>query len=227
MSRLRGRPPTVRPNSRSITPAFEQETRRSHGPGSLTALGNTWTEFWGNLVAGQSGVGLVRAFDPSQLTSHIAAEVKDFDPDALIGRRDARRMDRYAQFAVAAAREAIEDANFPDDADTRDETGVIVATGIGGMITIQETVTKARALETTAKISPFFVPMLMANAAPAQISMMHRFRGPIYAVSSACASSNDAIAVAYDQVASGVARAVVTGGAEATVSTLQWAASIR
>jgi 3-oxoacyl-[acyl-carrier-protein] synthase II len=188
------------------------------GLGAVTALGNTRAEFWASILAGKSGVGPVTAFDASELSSQIAAEVKGFDPDAAIGRRDARRMDRYAQFAFVAAREAIADANFPDDVEVRDNTGVIVATGIGGMITIQETVSKSRALGTTTKISPFFIPMLMANAAPAQISMAYRFRGPLYAVSSACASSNDAIAVAYDQIARGDATAMITGGAEATVS---------
>jgi 3-oxoacyl-[acyl-carrier-protein] synthase II len=143
--------------------------------------------------------------------------VKDFNADDLIGRRDARRMDRYAQFAWVAAQEAIADAKFPEDKEIRDQTGVIVASGIGGIITIQDNVTKARALGTAGRITPFFIPMLMSNAAPAQISMRYKFRGPMYAVSSACASSNDAFGVSFEMIASGRVPAMITGGSEATI----------
>ncbi len=190
------------------------------GMGAVTPLGNTREEFWAALVAGKSGVATVTAFDAKAagLKSQIAAEVKNFNPDDRIGRRDARRMDRFAQFAFVAAREAIEDAAFPDDKELRDETGVVVASGIGGIITIQDTVTKARAAGTAGRITPFFVPMLMGNSASAQISMRYGFRGPMFAVSSACASSNDALGVAYDMIVHGKARAIVSGGAEATVT---------
>jgi 3-oxoacyl-[acyl-carrier-protein] synthase II len=189
------------------------------GMGAVTPLGNTRDAFWEALIAGKSGVARVTAFDAKAagLKAQIAAEVKDFNPDDLIGRRDARRMDRYAQFAVVAAREAIADAKFPDDAELRASTGVVVASGIGGIITIQDNVTKARALGTAGRITPFFVPMLMSNAAPAHISMLHHFRGPMFAVSSACASSNDAFGVAYDLMQAGKARAMITGGSEATI----------
>jgi 3-oxoacyl-[acyl-carrier-protein] synthase II len=189
------------------------------GMGAVTPLGNTRDAFWEGLIAGKSGVARVTHFDAKAagLKAQIAAEVKGFNPDDLIGRRDARRMDRYAQFAVVAAREAIEDAKFPDDAELRAETGVVVASGIGGIITIQDNVTKARALGTAGRITPFFVPMLMSNAAPAQISMFHKFRGPMFAVSSACASSNDAFGVAFDLMQLGKARAMITGGSEATI----------
>ena len=190
--------------------------------GAVTPLGNTREEFWRRLIAGESGVAKVTAFDAKAagLKAQIAAEVKGFDADALIGRRDARRMDRYAQFAYVAAAEAIADAKFPDDdAELKEETGVVVASGIGGIITVQDTVTKARALGAAGagRISPFFIPMLMSNAAPAQISMKFGFRGPMYAVSSACASSNDAFGVAYEMILHGKARAMITGGAEATI----------
>jgi 3-oxoacyl-[acyl-carrier-protein] synthase II len=190
------------------------------GLGAVTPLGNTRDEFWRRLIAGESGVGPVTAYDVESagLKARIAAEVRGFEPDALIGRRDARRMDRYAQFAFVAAREALADAQFPEDQAIRDNTGVIVASGIGGIITIQDTVTKAREMKTASRVSPFFIPMLMSNAGPAQISMKERFRGPMYAVSSACASSNDAIAIAYDMIARGDADAMVTGGSEATIT---------
>ncbi|MBC5809791.1 MAG: beta-ketoacyl-ACP synthase II [Candidatus Eremiobacteraeota bacterium] len=190
------------------------------GLGAVTPIGNTRDELWRALLAGESGVAKVTAFDveAAGLRSQIAAEVKNFEPDALLGRREARRMDRYAQFANVAAREALADAAFPTDQTLRDRTGVIVATGIGGIITMQDTVSKAREMKTASRISPFFVPMLMGNAAPAQISMREKFRGPMFAVSSACASSNDAIGIAYDAIARGDALAMVTGGCEATIT---------
>jgi 3-oxoacyl-[acyl-carrier-protein] synthase II len=156
-------------------------------------------------------------FDTSKLPTRMAAEVKDFNPDQLFGRRDARRMDRYAQMALAAAREAIADAKLPEDPDVRDRTGAIVATGIGGIITIEDTTFEIGPKEAWDRVSPFFVPMLMGNAASAQISMNYGLRGPVFAVSSACASANDAFCVAFDKIVLGEAVAIVTGGSEAAV----------
>ncbi len=187
------------------------------GLGAVTPLGNTVDLFWQALITGQSGVGPITAFDSSKLRTHIAAEVKGFDADRLIGRKEARRMDRYAQFASVAADAAIADARLPEDPAVRSETGVIIATGIGGIITVEDT---TRAVAPTAafdRISPFFVPMLMANAASGNVSMKHGLRGPTFSVASACASSNDAMAVAYMKIAFGDAIAIVTGGSEATV----------
>ncbi|MDB5094609.1 MAG: Beta-ketoacyl synthase, partial [Candidatus Eremiobacteraeota bacterium] len=187
------------------------------GLGAITPLGNSCEAFWDGLIAGRSGVGPIQAFDPGKLTTKIAAEVRDFDPDALFGRRDARRMDRYAQFALAAAREAMADANLPEDADVRERTGAIVGTGIGGIITVENTTFEVGPEKKWDRISPFFVPMLMANAASAQISMTYGLKGPLFAVSSACASANDAMAIAFDKIMLGEAVAIVTGGSEATV----------
>jgi 3-oxoacyl-[acyl-carrier-protein] synthase II len=187
------------------------------GIGAVTPLGNTRDAFWEALVTGRSGVGLITAYDSAKLHTHIAAEVKDFDPDALLGRKEARRMDRYAHFAAVAATEALADANFPEDPAVRARTGAIVASGIGGIITVEDTVLAVAPERAWDRISPFFVPMLMSNAAAAHISMAHGLRGPAFSVASACASSNDALAVAYDKVALGQAIAVVTGGSEATI----------
>jgi 3-oxoacyl-[acyl-carrier-protein] synthase II len=187
------------------------------GLGAITPLGNSSAAFWESLIAGRSGVAPIAAFEPGRLTTKIAAEVKDFDPDALFGRRDARRMDRYAQFALAAAREAMADANLPEDPEVREQIGSIVGTGIGGIITVENCVIEVGPEKKWDRISPFFVPMLMANAASAQISMTYGLKGPIFAVSSACASANDAIATSYDKIILGDAVAVVTGGSEATV----------
>jgi len=187
------------------------------GIGAVTPLGNTREVFWDALISGRSGVALIAAYDSAKLHTHIAAEVKDFDPDALIGRREARRMDRYAHFAFIAAQEAIADAGLPEDADVRRNTGCIIASGIGGIITVEDTVIAVGPTKAWDRISPFFVPMLMSNAAAAHVSMAHGLRGPVFSVASACASSNDAFAVAFDKIALGQAIAVVTGGSEATV----------
>ncbi len=187
------------------------------GLGAITPLGNSREAFWEALVAGRSGVGPVTAFDAHKLTTRIAAEVKDFDAGALLGKRESRRMDRYAQMALAAAGEAIADAKFPEDPDVRARTGAIVATGIGGIITIENTTFEVGPKQSWDRISPFFVPMLMGNAASAQISMTYGLRGPVFAVSSACASANDAFVIAYDKIVLGETVAVVTGGSEAAV----------
>ena len=188
------------------------------GLGAVTPLGNSREAFWEGLVAGRSGVAPITAFDTSTIPTKIAAEVKDFDPDKLIGRREARRMDRYAQMALVAAREALEDASFPDDGEVRARTGAIVASGIGGLLTIEETTFAIGTSEKYDRISPFFVPMLMSNAAAAHISMASGLRGPVFAVASACASANDALSIAVDKIALGEAVAVVAGGSEATVA---------
>jgi 3-oxoacyl-[acyl-carrier-protein] synthase II len=190
------------------------------GLGAVTPLGNNREEFWRRLCAGESGVGPITAFDASDFTTRFAAEVKDFSGEQLIGKKEARRMDRYAQFAFVAAREAIEDAKLPDDPDTRARVGVVLGTGIGGIQTFWQMSDRAHEIGTWAKTSPFFIPMLMSNAAPAHISMAHGFRGPIYATASACASANDAIASAYNFVANGDAVAMITGGTEATITPL-------
>ncbi|HEY4439651.1 MAG TPA: beta-ketoacyl-ACP synthase II, partial [Candidatus Elarobacter sp.] len=187
------------------------------GLGAITPLGNSSAAFWESLIAGRSGAGPITAFEPVRLATKIAAEVKNFDPDALFGRRDARRMDRFAQFALAAAREAMDDAKLPEDPEIRQEIGAIVGSGIGGIATVESCTIEVGPERKWDRISPFFVPMLMANAASAQISMTYGLRGPLFAVSSACASANDALATSYDKIILGDALGVVTGGSEATV----------
>ncbi len=190
------------------------------GLGAVTPLGNSREEFWRRLIAGESGVGPITAFDASDFSTRIAAEVKDFDAEALIGRKEARRMDRFSQFAFVAAREAIEDAQLPRDQSFRDRVGAIIGTGIGGIITFWQQADRAYASGTWSRTSPFFIPMLMANAAPAHLSMTYGFRGPLFSAASACASANDAIVTAFNAIVSGDALAMITGGAEATISPL-------
>jgi 3-oxoacyl-[acyl-carrier-protein] synthase II len=190
------------------------------GLGAVTPVGNTRDEFWRRLIAGESGIAPITAFDASDFDARIAGEVKDFKPEELIGRKEARRMDRFTQFAFVAAREAIEDANLPDDAEFKQRVGGVIGTGIGGIITFWLNSDKANENGTWAKVTPFFIPMLMANAAPAHISMAYGYQGPFFAAASACASANDAICTAYNAIARGDAVAMIAGGSEATVSPL-------
>jgi len=190
------------------------------GLGAVTPLGNTRDEFWRQLIAGVSGVGPITAFDASDYTTRIAAEVKDFQPEGVLGKKDARRLDRFAQFAIVAAVEAIDDAKLPVDSDAKDHIGVVLGTGIGGINTFWQQSIKAAEQGTWARTSPFFIPMLMSNAASAHISMRYGFRGPVYAASSACASANDAIVCAYNHIVNGDAVAMITGGTEATIAPL-------
>jgi 3-oxoacyl-[acyl-carrier-protein] synthase II len=190
------------------------------GLGAVTPLGNSTPEFWRRLVAGESGVAPITAFDASDFATHFAAEVKDFAPDEIIGKKEVRRLDRFAQFAIVAAHEALADAALPDNAEFKERVGSVLGTGIGGIITFWQQSIKAAEVGTWAKTSPFFIPMLMGNAAPANISMRYGFKGPVFAASSACASANDAIVVAYNYIVNGDADAMVTGGTEATVAPL-------
>ncbi|MGZ3496568.1 MAG: beta-ketoacyl-ACP synthase II [Vulcanimicrobiaceae bacterium] len=190
------------------------------GLGAVTPLGNTTDEFWRRLVAGESGVGPITAFDASDFTTRFAAEVKDFDADALVGKKEAKRMDRFAQYALVAAREAIEDAQLPQDEAFKERVGSVLGTGIGGILTFWHASEVANKNGTWSKVTPFFIPMLMANAAPAHISMQYGFRGPFFSAASACASANDAIITAYNYIVNGDCDAMVAGGTEATISPL-------
>ena len=190
------------------------------GLGAVTPLGNTTQEFWRRLVAGESGVGPITAFDASDFATRFAAEVKDFDADSLIGRREARRMDRFSQYALVAAREAIADAKLPEDQEFKNRVGAILGTGIGGILTFWHNSDVASKNGTWSKVTPFFIPMLMANASAAHISMQFGFRGPFFSAASACASANDAIITAYNYVVLGDCDAMIAGGTEATISPL-------
>jgi 3-oxoacyl-[acyl-carrier-protein] synthase II len=190
------------------------------GLGAVTPVGNTRDDFWRRLLAGESGIGPITAFDASDFITRIAGEVKDWDPERLIGRKEARRMDRFTQFALVAAREAIEDAKLPDDPEFKLRVGGVIGSGIGGIITFWLNSDKANENGTWSKVTPFFIPMLMTNAAPAHISMTFGYQGPFFAAASACASANDAICTAYNAIAYGDAVAMITGGSEATVSPL-------
>jgi 3-oxoacyl-[acyl-carrier-protein] synthase II len=190
------------------------------GLGAVTPLGNTRVEFWRRLLAGESGIGPITAFDATLFTTRIAGEVKDFDPEALIGKKESRRMDRFSQFALVAAKEAIADAALPEERDFKDRVGAVIGTGIGGIDTFRRESAQAAEVGNWTRTSPFFIPMLMGNAAPAHVSMAYGYRGPFFSVASACASANDAIVTAYNSIAYGDTLAMITGGSEACISPL-------
>ena len=188
------------------------------GVGSVNPLAHTMRETWPRLKAGESGVDRISRFDPVELglETHIAGEVKGFDPTDRMDARAARRMDRFGHLGVAAAGEAIAASGLVVDDHNRDRIGVLFATGVGGLETIvkQEDMRQTRGPK---RVSPLSVPMLMPNAAAGNIGMQHGIRGLGMALASACASSNDAIGMALAAIQMGWADAVVAGGAEAYV----------
>jgi 3-oxoacyl-[acyl-carrier-protein] synthase II len=189
------------------------------GLGAITPLGNSVPEFWSNVVAGKSGVGDITLFDASHLPTRFAAEVRGFDAPALMGKKEARKADRFAQFAIVAAKQALTDSGLAISDANRDEIGVVMGSGIGGITTI-ENQHKVMLDQGAGRLSPFFIPMLISNIAPGIISMNMNVRGPTYTTVSACASSNNAIGEAYRAVQLGEAEAMICGGSEAPISPL-------
>ncbi|HEY7981798.1 MAG TPA: beta-ketoacyl-ACP synthase II [Candidatus Eremiobacteraceae bacterium] len=189
------------------------------GLGAVTPLGNTVPEFWANVVAGKSGVREITLFDASAMPTRIAGEVRGFEPGELIGKKEARRMDRFAQFAFVAAREAVADSNLVITDDNRDRIGVIFASGIGGILTLEDQ-HKLLLDRGPDRVSPFFIPMLMGNSAPGQISIALNVHGPTQTTVSACASSNNAIGDAYRMIVHDDADVIVSGGSEAAITPL-------
>lgn len=189
------------------------------GLGAVTPLGNDVPTLWEALVAGRSGVGLTTCFDISDMEVRIAAEVKDFDPVALFDRRMARRNDRFTLFALAAARQAIADANLEFDDNLKQTTGVFIGSAIGGIITLLK---NYDALQSSGprRVSPFMVPMMMPNAASATVAITHGLRGPNLSVASACATGTHAIGEAAEVIRRGQAEVMVCGGSEAVITRL-------
>ncbi|MEI8059199.1 MAG: beta-ketoacyl-ACP synthase II [Ferruginibacter sp.] len=188
------------------------------GLGALTPLGKTVAEYWQGLSDGVSGCDNIKQFDCSKFKTRFACEVKDFEPTAYLERKEARKIDRYCQFALIASDEAVKDAGINRDNVDVDRVGVIFASGIGGLITFQEEVTNFALGDGTPRFNPFFIPKMILDIAAGQISMRHGFRGPNFAVVSACASSTNAIIDAFDNIRLNKADIIVTGGSEAVVS---------
>ena len=189
------------------------------GIGAITPLALNAEETWQKLLAGESGIGYIHHFDTTDFDTKIAGEVTDFDPKAVLDAKEARRMDRFCQFAVAAADQAIQDAGLDVEKLDRERIGVVVSSGIGGMGTF-ETETRKLIERGPGRVSPFFIPMMIADIAAGHISMRYGFRGPNYAIVSACASAANAIADALQLIRRGVADIVIAGGAEATITPL-------
>ncbi len=187
------------------------------GLGAITPLGKTLTETWEGLVNGKSGAGPITHFDASKFKTQFACEVKNFDPNQYFDRKEARKLDRYAQFALIAADEAIADSGMEMEKLDLNKVGVIFSSGIGGISTFQEEVENYD-VERGPRFNPFFIPKMIADIASGHISMKYGFRGPNFAVVSACASSTNAIADAFNYIRLGKAHAIVTGGAEASIT---------
>jgi 3-oxoacyl-[acyl-carrier-protein] synthase II len=188
------------------------------GIGAITPIGNTVDAYWQNLVAGTSGAGPITLFDASRFKTRFACEVKNFDATEYLDRKEARKIDRYCQFALISSDEAIRSAGITNDHVDTDRVGVIFASGIGGLITFQNEVIDFARGDGTPRFNPFFIPKMILDIAAGQISMRHGFRGPNFAVVSACASSTNAIGVAVDLIRLGRADIILTGGSEAVVS---------
>ncbi len=188
------------------------------GLGALTPLGKTVADYWQGLENGVSGCDFIKQFDCSKFKTRFACEVKDFDATTYLDRKEARKIDRYCQFALIASDEAVKDAGITKENVDADRVGVIFASGIGGLITFQEEVTNYALGDGTPRFNPFFIPKMILDIAAGQISMRHGFRGPNFAVVSACASSTNAIIDAFDNIRLNKADIVITGGSEAVVS---------
>ncbi len=188
------------------------------GLGAITPIGKTVPEYWRNLEAGVSGCDIIKQFDASKFKTNFACEIKDFEPTSYFDRKEARKLDRYCQLALVASDEAVKDAGITAENVDPDRVGVIFASGIGGLITFQEEVTAYATGDGTPRFNPFFIPKMILDIAAGQISMRHGFRGPNYAVVSACASSTNAIIDAFDNIRLNKADIIITGGSEAVVS---------
>jgi 3-oxoacyl-[acyl-carrier-protein] synthase II len=186
------------------------------GMGCVSPLGNNVQSAWETAVAGKSGVGPITLFDAKDFETRFAAEVKGFDPVALFGRKEARRMDRYTQFAVAATKEALADAHLEINDENRDRVGVYIGTGIGGISTLLAEVEVFRE-KGPRRVSPFLVPMMLPDTAGAQVSILFGMRGPNLGINAACATGSNTIGEAVEVIRRGAADVMLAGGAEAGI----------
>ncbi|MBZ4687144.1 MAG: fabF [Clostridiales bacterium] len=191
------------------------------GMGVISPVGIGLENFWQSLVEGKSGVGPITHFDASELSTRIAAEVKDFDAKDYIDRKEAKRMDRFTQFAVAAAKMASQDAGLEMEKLNSDRVGVVLGTGIGGIDTFEKQ-HKVLQDKGPGRVSPFFVPMMIANMAAGHISINLGAKGPNYTVITACASGTNAIGEAFKLLQRGDADVVITGGTEAAITPMSF-----
>ncbi len=189
------------------------------GMGAVTPVGNTVDEAWENLKAGKSGITTITRFDVSELETKFGGEIQNFDADALFGRKEARRMDRYTHFAMEASRQAIADSKLLENGTDREQVGLVIGSCVGGMDTAfsQYDVLKQRG---PSKVNPFGIPMILSDTAPARIAIDYDLRGPNMAVVSACATGSNSLGEAFEMIVRGAADAIIAGGAEAATNPL-------
>ena len=188
------------------------------GMGALTPLGNNVNDYWNHLVNGVSGADMITLFDAAKFKTRFACEIKGFEPTNFLDRKEARKIDRFAQIALVASDQAVADAGISKDNVNTNRIGVVFASGIGGLITFQEEVMNFAKGDGTPRFNPFFIPKMILDIAAGHISMRHGFRGPNFAVVSACASSTNAIMEAYNLIRLGKADIILAGGTESVIS---------
>ncbi|KYO66780.1 beta-ketoacyl-ACP synthase II [Thermovenabulum gondwanense] len=189
------------------------------GLGVVSPVGIGVNKFWDSLINGKSGISRIESLDTSDLPVQIGGEIKDFNPEEFIDKKEAKKMDRFTQFAIAAAKMAIEDAKLNIDQVDRERIGVVLGSGIGGVITWEEQ-HKILMEKGPKRVSPFFIPMMIANMASAQISMEFNFKGPNITTVTACASGTTAIGEAFKMLQDGRAEVIIAGGTEAPITPL-------
>jgi len=187
------------------------------GIGALTPVGNTAKDYWNGLINGVSGADLIKLFDASKFKTKFACELKNFDPLQFLDKKEARKIDRFTQTGLVVSDEAVMDAGINGDVVNKDRVGVVFASGIGGLITFQEEVMNFAKGDGTPRFNPFFIPRMILDIAAGHISMRHGFRGPNFAVVSACASSTNALMEAFNLIRLGKADVILAGGAESVV----------
>jgi 3-oxoacyl-[acyl-carrier-protein] synthase II len=188
------------------------------GLGALTPLGNTINEYWSNLIAGVSGANLITRFDASKFKTRFACELKNFNVEDHIERKDARKMDPYTQYAMVVVKEAIQDSGVDLETVNKDRVGVIWGSGIGGLLTFQEECFNFAKGDGTPRFNPFFIPKMIADIASGHISINYGFRGPNYTTVSACASSTNALVDAFTYIRLGKVDMFISGGSEAAIT---------
>ena len=187
------------------------------GMGALTPIGNNVSDFWNNAKAGKLGIDYVTLVDKDEVSVKIAGEVKDFDPTEYLDRKESKRLDRFCQFALVSAKEAIKSANLDLDNMDKERIGVIVGSGIGGFQTIETEISKM-ASGSSRRVSPFFIPMAIINMAAGNISIKYGLKGPSTSVVTACATGTNSIGEAFRQIKHGYADVMLAGGVEAPIT---------
>lgn len=187
------------------------------GIGALTPIGNNLEQYWNGLINGVSGADAITLFDASKFKTRFACELKNFDPLEFLDKKEARKLDRFTQTALVVSDQAVNDAGLKAEGINADRVGVVFASGIGGLITFQEEVTAFAQGDGTPRFNPFFIPKMILDIAAGHISMRHGFRGPNFAVVSACASSTNAIMEAFNLIRLGKADVILAGGSESVI----------